>query len=81
MFSFFFELKTLLETHDRIAGQRYQPQVHSDQCSENGSADRTSINGSHPYDQSFTEWEMPADISAVRVVGLRKNPGEPLVNM
>nr|SVE75020.1 EOG090X032R [Daphnia dolichocephala] len=25
-----------------------------------------------------TSWEMPADISAVRAVGIRKNPGEPL---
>ena len=30
-----------------------------------------------PY--SSFDWKMPSDISAVRVVGIRKNPGEPLV--
>nr|CAG4643084.1 EOG090X032R [Ilyocryptus agilis] len=71
-------VKILLEAHDTIAGQLHKSQVHPDQHSVNGSGDRPS-NDSLPYHQSaYTDWEMPADFSAVRIVGLRKNPGEPL---
>nr|CAG4634677.1 EOG090X032R [Alona affinis] len=55
--------KALLETHDSVAEHR------------SPSEDFHWL----PVDPAaYDEWEMPADISSVRIVGLRKNPGEPL---
>lgn len=70
-FNLFLNNQALLETHDAIKGI-----LGADQLSPT-----SGEFGKFPYDPySSIEWEMPADISAVRVVGLRKNPGEPLVS-
>lgn len=59
-----------METHDAVTGTHPDPS----RSEEAGEFIDLSFD---PY--SDIHWEMPADISAVRVVGLRKNPGEPLV--
>nr|SVE73452.1 EOG090X032R [Daphnia atkinsoni] len=59
----------LLETHDAVTEGLYLPDYYT---SQEPFGER-SFGSFDPY-----TWEMPADISAVRAVGIRKNPGEPL---
>nr|CAG4649181.1 EOG090X032R [Scapholeberis mucronata]SVE93514.1 EOG090X032R [Scapholeberis mucronata] len=61
--------KALLKTHDTVKDfLKSEVSEITDEFIE-VSLDRLS---------TTDEWKMPADISAVRVVGIRKNPGEPL---
>nr|CAG4639874.1 EOG090X032R [Daphnia pulex]SVE84767.1 EOG090X032R [Daphnia pulex] len=57
-------LTALLETHDAVTERL---------PSRQGSVEESPFGDFDPY-----SWEMPADISDVRAVGIRKNPGEPL---
>nr|SVE83562.1 EOG090X032R [Daphnia pulex] len=59
-------LTALLETHDAVTERLPGP-------SRQGSVEESPFGDFDPY-----SWEMPADISDVRAVGIRKNPGEPL---
>nr|CAG4651677.1 EOG090X032R [Triops cancriformis] len=65
-------IKALLQSHDLIADKSYEqtPSPSDESDSEPSSLTQTSVNGYHV--------DMPADISDIRIVSIRKTPGEPL---
>ncbi len=68
-------MKSLLETHDSIIRQPNSSEEL--QIADLSSFDWGLVDTASLVDEEH--WEMPADVSAVRVVSLRKSPAEPLV--